>query len=193
MEEKTALEIARSRLKDKRFQHTVNVRDMAVTLAERYGADPHKAAIAALLHDAAKEMSREELLQIIRDNAIMSENAENRPQPVWHGICAAILAKTQWGVEDEEILSAIRCHTTGKRDMSLLDKILYLADMTSAERTYPEAAYLRKVEMEDLDRALGEALQMSLEWLRESGKPIDPVTWEACEEYRRFAGGKTDT
>ena len=97
MEEKTALEIARSRLKDKRFQHTVNVRDMAVTLAERYGADPHKAAIAALLHDAAKEMSREELLQIIRDNAIMSENAENRPQPVWHGICAAILAKTQWG------------------------------------------------------------------------------------------------
>lgn len=193
MEEKTALEIARSRLKDKRFQHTVNVRDMAVTLAERYGADPHKAAIAALLHDAAKEMSREELLQIIRDNAIMSENAENRPQPVWHGICAAILAKTQWGVEDEEILSAIRCHTTGKRDMSLLDKILYLADMTSAERTYPEAAYLRKVEMEDLDRALGEALQMSLEWLRESGKPIDPVTREACEEYRRFAGGKTDT
>ena len=193
MEEKTALEIARSRLKDKRFQHTVNVRDMAVTLAERYGADPHKVAIAALLHDAAKEMSREELLQIIRDNAIMSENAENRPQPVWHGICAAILAKTQWGVEDEEILSAIRCHTTGKRDMSLLDKILYLADMTSAERTYPEAAYLRKVEMEDLDRALGEALQMSLEWLRESGKPIDPVTREACEEYRRFSGGKTDT
>ena len=193
MEEKTALEIARSRLKDKRFQHTVNVRDMAVTLAERYGADPHKAAIAALLHDAAKEMSREELLQIIRDNAIMSENAENRPQPVWHGICAAILAKTQWGVEDEEILSAIRCHTTGKRDMSLLDKILYLADMTSAERTYPEAAYLRKVEMEDLDRALGEALQMSLEWLRESGKPIDPVTREACEEYRCFSGGKTDT
>ena len=168
MDEKTALEIARSRLGDKRFRHTVNVRDMAVTLAERYGADPHKAAIAALLHDTAKEMSREDLLQIIRDNAIMSENAENRPQPVWHGICAAILAKTQWGVEDEEILSAIRCHTTGKRDMSLLDKILYLADMTSAERTYPEAAYLRKVEMEDLDRALGEALQMSLDWLKES-------------------------
>ncbi|MBQ5754840.1 MAG: bis(5'-nucleosyl)-tetraphosphatase (symmetrical) YqeK, partial [Oscillospiraceae bacterium] len=153
-------------------------------------ADEKKAAVAALLHDTAKELSREEMLQIIRENAIIADNAEMRPEPVWHGICAAILARTQWGVEDEEILSAIGCHTTGKEDMSLLDKVIYLADMTSAERDYPEVYYLRKVQMMDIDRAIGEALQMSLDWLAQSGKPIDPTTRRAAEQYRQFVGGE---
>lgn len=185
MTEQKARRLAKKRLSAKRYQHTLNVRRMAVKLAKRWGADPEKAALAALLHDTAKELPREEMLQILNDNAIMAENAQNRPSPVWHGICAAILAQTQWGVEDEEVLSAIRCHTTGKPGMSLLDEIVFLADMTSAERDYPEVDYLRKLEKEDVHRAMREALEMNLHWLEESGKPVDEETRAALEDLRQ--------
>ncbi len=185
MTEQKARRLAKKRLSAKRYQHTLNVRRMAVKLAKRWGADPEKAALAALLHDTAKELPREEMLQILKDNAIMAENAQNRPSPVWHGICAAILAQTQWGVEDEEVLSAIRCHTTGKPGMSLLDEIVFLADMTSAERDYPEVDYLRKLEKEDIHRAMREALEMNLHWLEESGKPVDEETRAALEDLRQ--------
>lgn len=185
MTEQKARRLAKKRLSAKRYQHTLNVRRMAVKLAKRWGADPEKAALAALLHDTAKELPREEMLQILNDNAIMAENAQNRPSPVWHGICAAILAQTQWGVEDEEVLSAIRCHTTGKPGMSLLDEIVFLADMTSAERDYPEVDYLRKLEKEDIHRAMREALEMNLYWLEESGKPVDEETRAALEDLRQ--------
>lgn len=185
MTEQKARRLAKKRLSAKRYQHTLNVRRMAVKLAKRWGADPEKAALAALLHDTAKELPREEMLQILNDNAIMAENAQNRPSPVWHGICAAILAQTQWGVEDEEVLSAIRCHTTGKPGMSLLDEIVFLADMTSAERDYPEVDYLRKLEKEDIHRAMREALEMNLHWLKESGKPVDEETRAALEDLRQ--------
>lgn len=185
MTEQKARRLAKKRLSAKRYQHTLNVRRMAVKLAKRWGADPEKAALAALLHDTAKELPREEMLQILNDNAIMAENAQNRPSPVWHGICAAILAQTQWGVEDEEVLSAIRCHTTGKPGMSLLDEIVFLADMTSAERDYLEVDYLRKLEKEDIHRAMREALEMNLHWLEESGKPVDEETRAALEDLRQ--------
>ncbi len=185
MTEQKARRLAKKRLSAKRYQHTLNVRRMAVKLAKRWGADPEKAALAALLHDTAKELPREEMLQILNDNAIIAENAQNRPSPVWHGICAAILAQTQWGVEDEEVLSAIRCHTTGKPGMSLLDEIVFLADMTSAERDYPEVDYLRKLEKEDIHRAMREALEMNLHWLEESGKPVDEETRAALEDLRQ--------
>lgn len=185
MTEQKARRLAKKRLSAKRYQHTLNVRRMAVKLAKRWGADPEKAALAALLHDTAKELPREEMLQILNDNAIMTENAQNRPSPVWHGICAAILAQTQWGVEDEEVLSAIRCHTTGKPGMSLLDEIVFLADMTSAERDYPEVDYLRKLEKKDIHQAMREALEMNLHWLEESGKPVDEETRAALEDLRQ--------
>ena len=185
MTEQKARRLAKKRLSAKRYQHTLNVRRMAVKLAKRWGADPEKAALAALLHDTAKELPREEMLQILNDNAIMAENAQNRPSPVWHGICAAILAQTQWGVEDEEVLSAIRCHTTGKPGMSLLDEIVFLADMTSAERDYPEVDYLRNLEKKDIHQAIREALEMNLHWLEECGNPVDEETRAALEDLRQ--------
>lgn len=177
-----AKKMVKHRLSEKRWQHTKNVKKMAVSLAKRYGADPEKAAMAAILHDAAKELPREELLQIFADNAIIAENARYRPAPVWHGIAAAILAETRWGVTDPEILSAIRCHTTGKPGMSLLDKIIYLADMTSAERDYPGVEELREEEMRDLDKALCMALKQSIDFVKEKGGPLDPVSVAAYED-----------
>ena len=181
MTEQKARRLAKKRLSAKRYQHTLNVRRMAVKLAKRWGADPEKAAMAAILHDSAKELPKSELLQIFADNAIIAENAPARPSPVWHGIAAAILAQTQWGVSDPEILSAIRCHTTGKPDMSKLDKIIYLADMTSAERDWPGVEELRALQMENLDRALCDALKRSIDFVEEKGGTLDPESVAAYE------------
>ena len=134
---KQAKELVRSRLSDKRYEHTINVKKMAVKLAKHYGADEEQAALAALLHDAAKEISKDEMRAIMQAHPEYAEGGEARPTPVWHGVCASILARTEWGVTDEAVLSAIACHTAGKPGMTQLDKILYLADMTSAERDWP--------------------------------------------------------
>ena len=174
-----AEDMVRQTLSPKRFQHTMNVKKLAVRMAQHYGVDTEKAAIAAILHDSAKELPRTELLQIMQDNAIIKKGTQNRPEPVWHGICAAILAKTQWNVQDEEILSAIACHTTGKENMSKLDKILFLADMTSAERDYPGVEELRSLEMRNLDKAMIQALKMTISFVEQKNAIADPESAKA--------------
>lgn len=187
-----AKRLAKRTLSKKRYTHTINVKKMAVRLAKRYGEDPDRAAMAALLHDMAKEMPKDRMLQILQENVIMSDNAHLRPSPVWHGVCAAILARTEWGIEDEGILQAVACHTTGRPGMARLDKILFLADMTSEDRSYPEADILRRLQMEDLDRAMIEALRMNIQWLEESGKPVDPVSRDAWTDLRKtYYGGNS--
>ena len=158
---KQAKELVRSRLSDKRYEHTINVKKMAVKLAKHYGADEEQAALAALLHDAAKEISKDEMCAIMQAHPEYAEGGEARPTPVWHGVCASILARTEWGVTDEAVLSAIACHTAGKPGMTQLDKILYLADMTSAERDWPGVEKLRKLELKDLDAAMLAALNQT--------------------------------
>lgn len=174
-----AEDMVRRTLSPKRFQHTMNVKKLAVRMAQHYGVDTEKAALAAVLHDSAKELPRTELLQIMQDNAIIKKGTQNRPEPVWHGICAAILAKTQWNVQDEEILSAIACHTTGKENMSKLDKILFLADMTSAERDYPGVEELRSLEMRNLDKAMIQALKMTISFVEQKNAIADPESAKA--------------
>ena len=174
-----AEDMVRRTLSPKRFQHTMNVKKLAVRMAQHYGVDTEKAALAAVLHDSAKELPRTELLQIMQDNAIIKKGTQNRPEPVWHGICAAILAKTQWNVQDEELLSAIACHTTGKENMSKLDKILFLADMTSAERDYPGVEELRSLEMRNLDKAMIQALKMTISFVEQKNAIADPESAKA--------------
>ena len=184
MKYEQAKKLVKKNLSEKRYTHTKNVKKMAVKLAKRWGADPEKAALAAILHDAAKELPRERQLQIFEENAIIAENAPSRPSPVWHGIAAAILCETEWDVQDPEVLSAIRCHTTGKPGMSLLDKIIYLADMTSAERSFPGVEALRREAFEDLDRAMLHALKRSIDFVKEKGGRLDSDSVAAYEELR---------
>ena len=181
---KQAKELVRGRLSDKRYEHTLNVKKMAVKLARRYGEEEEKAALAALLHDAAKEISKDEMRQLMRQYPQYAEGGEDRPTPVWHGVCAAILARTQWGVEDEAVLSAIACHTAGKPGMTRLDKIVYLADMTSAERDWPGVNKLRKLEMKDLDEAMLAALKQTNDFVLSQGKPLDPMSKAAYEDIK---------
>lgn len=106
MNAKEAQKMVKECLSKKRYTHTMNVRDVAVHLAEKYGADPDKAELAALLHDAVKERSREELLQILQNNAIMAQMPEKSPPPVWHGICARHSGPDGMGASPTRRLSA---------------------------------------------------------------------------------------
>lgn len=185
MDQKQAKALVRSRLSEKRYEHTINVKKMAVKLAKHYDADEtliEQAALAALLHDAAKELPKEELRTIMRRYPQYAEGGESRPVPVWHGVCASILARTEWGVADEAVLSAIACHTAGKPGMTRLDKILYLADMTSAERDWDGVEALRKLEMKDLDKAMLAALRQTNDFVLSQGKPLDPMSKAAYED-----------
>lgn len=180
-----AKRLAKRTLSEKRYLHTRNVQKLAVELAKRNGADEKKAALAALLHDIAKELPRDKMLQICAENAIIAEDIQKRPVPVWHGIAAAVLAQNAYGVQDVDILQAIACHSTGRAEMTALDKIIYLADMASEERTYPEAQILRAHALENLDKATIEGLGMSIAWLKADGKTVDPATLEAYASLRK--------
>ncbi len=182
MKWKEAKDLVKGRLSEKRYQHTLNVKKMAVKLARRYGVNEEKAALAALLHDAAKEIPKEEMKAWMAQYPQYAEGGESRPIPVWHGVCAAILARTEWGVTDEAVLSAIACHTAGKPGMTKLDKIVYLADMTSKERDWPGVNKLRKLEMKDLDAAMLAALKQTNDFVLSQGKPLDPMSKAAYDD-----------
>ena len=182
MKWKEAKDLVKGRLSEKRYQHTLNVKKMAVKLARRYGVNEEKAALAALLHDAAKEIPKEEMKAWMAQYPQYAEGGESRPIPVWHGVCAAILARTEWGVTDEAVLSAIACHTAGKPGMTKLDKIVYLADMTSKERDWPGVNKLRKLEMKDLDAAMLAALKQTNDVVLSQGKPLDPMSKAAYDD-----------
>ena len=182
MKWKEAKDLVKGRLSEKRYQHTLNVKKMAVKLARRYGVNEEKAALAALLHDAAKEIPKEEMKALMAQYPQYAEGGESRPVPVWHGVCAAILARTEWGVTDEAVLSAIACHTAGKPGMTKLDKVVYLADMTSKERDWPGVNKLRKLEMKDLDAAMLAALKQTNDFVLSQSKPLDPMSKAAYDD-----------
>ncbi len=184
-----AKRIAKKTLSEKRYNHTLNVKKLAVKLAKIYGVDEDKAAMAALLHDIVKEKPKDKLLQICSKNDIILDSIVKRPYKIWHSVVAAVYVKENFGVEDEEILNAIACHTTGRKNMSDLDKIIYLADMASDDRTYPEAEILRNMMEKDLNKATARALGMSISFLKREGKAVDGETIEAYAEIRKKCYG----
>ena len=165
-----------------RWRHTLGVRRAAVKMARRYGADVKKAELAALLHDFLKEISKTEMLQIFADHAIMENTIRQRVPAAWHGMAAALVVRQRFGVRDEEILSAIDCHTCGKVGMSKLDKILYLADMISAERDFDGVDELRTLCRQGLDTAMLWALRHTVDYVTAGGKMLDQLSLDALHD-----------
>ncbi len=111
--------IIRERMGDYRFSHSVNVAKEAKKLAKHYGADENKAEIAGILHDITKEMPKEQQLQIIIDSGIILDNVQLHAPKLWHGMSGSIVVRDELGIDDEDILNAIRYHTTGRAGMQL--------------------------------------------------------------------------
>ncbi|WP_446898720.1 bis(5'-nucleosyl)-tetraphosphatase (symmetrical) YqeK [Clostridium sp. LBM24168] len=144
----------KANLKVKRYEHSLGVSSTAVKLADLYGANVTKARIAGLIHDCAKCMSDNELIDIANKNKIIIDEVLKETPNLLHGSVASIIARDKMGIYDEDILSAVAYHTTGKENMSLMEKIIYVADYIEPMRDFPGVDKIRKDAMENLDRAL---------------------------------------
>ena len=175
----------------KRFEHTIGVEYTAAALAMRYDCDIRNAQIAGLLHDCAKCLSDEKRLSICKKNEILVTELERKNPFLLHAKVGAYLAKKKYGVKDEDILNAIRNHTTGRQGMSLLEKIVFVADYIEPCRKHaPNLTEIRKLAFVDLDKALLRILEDTLSYLRDSGGDIDPMTedtWHYLSEESKEA------
>ncbi|MBQ8585091.1 MAG: bis(5'-nucleosyl)-tetraphosphatase (symmetrical) YqeK [Butyricicoccus sp.] len=167
-----------SRLSGYRYQHTLGCEKAAVELARRFGADEEKAAFAAILHDITKRHSREEQLYLCEKYDIIPCDVERIEWKMLHGKTAAAIAKHEYGAP-EDVCDAIACHTTGKAGMTMLDKVIYLADFIEETRDFDGVEPARRLAQHDIDRALLYCYDSSLSDLVSRGKLIHRDTIEA--------------
>ena len=176
------VEILRERLSEKRFFHSLAVAKEALRLAEKYGADTKKSFFAGLLHDVCKDDAPNLQLQLLAEFGIILDTVEKNARKLWHARAGAVYLKEKLGISDDEIISAVRYHTTAKAGMSLLDKILYLADFTSEDRDYAGVEDMRRAVDVSLEQAMRDALIFTVVDLNEKGMPIHPDTLDAYRE-----------
>ena len=168
-----------------RFEHTQGVMYTAASLAMRYDENIEKALTAGLLHDCAKCMPDRKKVKICLKNGILMSEMEQEHPFLLHGKVGAYIAREKYQISDEEILSAITWHTTGKPDMTLLEKIVYISDYIEPMRTKaPNLADVRRLAFEDIDLALFKILSDSIAYLRTSKKSMDIMTLQAYEFYK---------
>ncbi len=159
---------------DYRYTHSLNVAQEAVVLAKLYGCDENKAYVAGILHDVTKEIPKDEQLQIIRDGGIILDSVQQNAPKLWHSISGSVYVQTRLGISDSDIINAIRYHTTGRAGMSLLEKIIYTADYTSAERSYNGADIMREKSRKSLEEAMIFSCQFTLQNLSSKEAAIHP-------------------
>ena len=175
--------VALSYLKAKRIAHVLGTEETAVKLAEKYGADVDKARVAALLHDCTKRLTMEEQLALCEKYGIALDELEQRTLKLLHAKTGAALAREVFGADDE-ICNAILWHTTGKPDMTRLEKAIYLADFIEPNRSFPGVEALRRTVWQDLDQGLLMGLSMTIEEMEEMGNPVHHNTIEARDDLR---------
>jgi predicted HD superfamily hydrolase involved in NAD metabolism len=172
---------ARSRLSERRFGHTLRVADTAADLARVHGLDEGLARLSALIHDAARETGPEEFLRLAEEWDLPVGEPERQSPKLLHGPVAAELARRELGVDDGEVLEAVRAHTTGKPGMGPLALALYVADKIEPAREYPSVERLRRLAQEDLRVAATESLRRAIAHNEGRGKAIHPASLETLE------------
>lgn len=167
-----------------RYIHTLGVVKAAKRLALNYGADVEKASMAALLHDCVKDYPEEMKRRFCKEYHIEIDEYMDKKIDLVHPYLGAEVARREFGVDDEEILEAIRCHTTGKPDMSLLEKIVFVADFIEPNRKkIDNLEKIRELAFKDLDLTVKLILENTIEFVKKSGKVLHPRSIEALEFY----------
>lgn len=169
----------KSNLLEKRYMHTLGVADTAKRLAKLNGVSEKKAEIAGLAHDVAKNLSIDKMREMMKENNVIISEIEEKNMNLWHSIVAPIEAKDKLGIDDDEILDAIRWHTTGKEDMSTLTKIIYIADMIEPGRNFDGVDEIRRATFENLDKGVYFGLTSSIKILLARNLLIDENTIKA--------------
>lgn len=174
---------------EERFDHTLGVMHTAAALAMAYGYDVKRARMAGLLHDCAKSIvPNSEKAALCDKYKIKISDFERENPHLLHGKLGAYIAKTTYGVDDDEICSAIACHTTGKIEMTFLEQIVFIADYIEPNRDeMPRLDVIRKMAFSDLDKCTSMIMSDTLEYLIKSGRPVDTETRDACEYYKLMA------
>lgn len=166
-------------LSEKRYLHSVNVGKEAVRLAKLYGADPEKAETAGILHDIMKDTPPEEQLKMMMRFDILLTDIERNAQKLWHAMCGAAYIEHELHITDRDILDAVRYHTTGRANMTQLEKVIFIADFISADRDYDGVERLRKAADCSLEKVMLESVVFTVQDLSKRFKPIHPDTIEA--------------
>ncbi len=174
-----------NKLKKERYQHTLGVMYTAGSLAMRYDENMEEALTAGLLHDCGKYGSIEKQIRLCRKHEIRLERAEVEVPALIHARLGACLAEKKYGIDNPRILDAIRYHTTGRPHMSMLDKIIYLADyIEPCRKMIPGLPEIRKLSFTDIDQAVCKCAEATLNYLEKSKRPIDPLTRMTYEYYK---------
>ncbi len=175
------IEVIRPLLSEKRFHHSLCVAASAVELAEKYGGDTEKAYTAGILHDIMKDTEPRKQLQILENSGIILGSLDLAEPKLWHAKAGAAYVQDVLG-EAEDIVAAIACHTTAKGGMTLLDKILFLADFVSADRDYDGVEEMREATARSMEEGMDIALSFSIVDLAQRRRVIHPDTVEAYNE-----------
>ncbi len=186
--EEKAQELTRAmkkELDEKRFLHTISVAQTASCMAMCYGCDPYKAYLAGLLHDCAKCIPHAKKTALCDKYGLFANDAESTNPDLLHAKLGSHLAHVKYGIEDEEILSAIMYHTTGKPAMSVLEQIIYIADYIEIHRKpLPNMEEVRRLAFQDLNACMLLILESTLSFLAEKGASVDAITLETYEYYQ---------
>lgn len=176
-----------------RFTHSLGVQYTSICLAMKYGYDLSKAELAGILHDCAKHYSAEKLIKICEKNKIPITDSESKSPFLLHAKVGALLAVDKYGVTDNTVLDAIRCHTTGKPAMTMLEKIVFVADYIEPGRNNaPNLDTLRQLSFENIDEAVLAILQQTLDYLEGKKQDIDQHTVETYNYYKHLLGREDD-
>lgn len=182
LERELLMQRVQMQISEKRFRHVLGVEETAIALAGKYGASLEKASIAALTHDYAKERSDDEFQLVIRRDQF-DLDLLHWGNEIWHGLVGANFVQRELEIDDEEILQAIRVHTTGAAEMSLLDKIIYVADYIEPGRKFPGVEKAREIALINLDDAVAYETKHTLAHLVEKEVPIYPKTIETYNKW----------
>ena len=169
-----------------RFYHTQGVRYTSTAMARAHGADLVKAETAGLLHDCAKCINLSKMIKICDKAGVELSEYEKNSGSLLHSKAGAVLAQSKYGVKDEDILNAIRFHTTGRPGMSLLEKIIFVADYIEPGRdSAPNLPRVRSLAFDSIDDCVLQILKDTLSYLGTTGADVDPMTQITYEYYRR--------
>lgn len=169
----------KSKLPPKRYTHVLSVRELALDLAEKHGADLRKVNLAALLHDCAKWMKNSEQYETAASHGIQLDEVERHNPSLLHALIGVEFAVSRFDVNNPEVLNAIRIHTTGSGKMTLIDKVLYVADFAEPKRDHAAAHAVRALAYQNLNKAVFEVSRYKIEHLLAKGVLIHPYTIDA--------------
>ncbi|MCR5636625.1 MAG: bis(5'-nucleosyl)-tetraphosphatase (symmetrical) YqeK [Clostridiales bacterium] len=174
--------LIKTKMGEKRYIHSVNMAKQAVHLAEKYGADVEKAETAGILHDITKEMPEDEQLQLMKKSGIILTKLQMTAPKLWHSISGACYIRDVLNIKDEDIFNAVRYHTTGRSGMSLLEKVIFIADFTGEERDYNGAEEMKQAAEESLEKAMEIGLAFSISDLVSRRMTVATETLDAYNE-----------